>query len=67
MIEVLYHIADNRFIVRKNNQYFFVILKKSLIDEITKEDVESILRQGYWQTDYDGEKREAIASLMSSI
>ena len=67
MMEVLYHIADNRFIVRKNNRYFFVIFKKSFIDEITKEDIESILRQGYWQAGYDGEKREAIVSLISSI
>lgn len=70
-MKLLYHIAENRFIIKKDDDIFLVSLKNGRIDKIDDETAQSILRQGYWQDasnlELSEEKREAIASLMSSI
>jgi len=70
-MELLYHIAENRFIIKKDDNIFLLSLKNGHINKIDDETAQSILRQGYWQDasnfKLSEEKREAVASLMRSI
>lgn len=70
-MKLLYHIAENRFIVKNNNSKFLISIKNNTIDEIDDMTAQSILRQGYWKNaetlKLSNEKREALASLIHSI
>lgn len=63
---MLCHIGDKRFVIKEDKKIFLVSLSKSTANELNNDEVESILRQGYWQKGYhlDKKKEEAIASII---
>lgn len=48
-MKLLYHIAENRFIVKQDNDIFLVSVNNKRVAKIDERTAESILRQGYWQ------------------
>ena len=48
-MKLLYHIAENRFIVKRDKDLFLVSVNNKRVAKIDEMTVESILRQGYWQ------------------
>lgn len=66
-MRILYHISDNRFIVNSNDKYYMISCAKRTSIEVTADEVESVLRQGYWEAvdEVTKEKREELSSLIS--
>ena len=63
-MKLLYHIAENRFIVKKDDDIFLVSVNNKRVAKIDEITAESILRQGYWQ---DAENLKLSNKTMQTI